>query len=334
VDGEVALLSFASDIAEARGIADLVEKIVNVERVEARDVLVLVRSDYHKQFSRPIRQALERAGIPVSDPHAAEELLAIASHRVAIAILRLLTKRDDSLAWATVFKLTPSVGDRLFEYIYQRARTTGSTFGAATLASVSDGFNGGPQPSSRTALSRVQEVVAWLDEHAGEADVTRDDWGQWISDTCGEDPLPPISTELADLLKSVDGISEASDLARYLSHLTPSAKDYALASGDGVRIMTMGGAKGLTAVATIAAAVEEGVIPRPGSDASEERRLLYVAMTRPTNSLYCTWARSRTGPTARAGRPRVGGLRAHSSLLQDGPVHSEDGPRYIARRWP
>jgi superfamily I DNA/RNA helicase len=44
----------------------------------------------------------------------------------------------------------------------------------------------------------------------------------------------------------------------------------------------MGGSKGLTVRATVVASVEDGIIPRPDADAAEERRLLYVAMTRDT----------------------------------------------------
>jgi superfamily I DNA/RNA helicase len=71
----------------------------------------------------------------------------------------------------------------------------------------------------------------------------------------------------------------------------------------------MTSSKGLTVEATIIAGSEDGVIPRPDTDLSEERRLMYVAMTRPKKYLYCTWAQRRHGPTARAGDPRVRALR-------------------------
>ena len=63
--------------------------------------------------------------------------------------------------------------------------------------------------------------------------------------------------------------------------------------------MTMGGSKGLTVRATILAGVEDGLVPRPNSDLSEERRILYVAMTRAREYLFCTWAIQRRGPTAK-----------------------------------
>ena len=94
---------------------------------------------------------------------------------------------------------------------------------------------------------------------------------------------------------------------RVSPHLVASGLTIAIirAKSEGVRIMTMQSAKGLTARAAIIAAVGEGIIPRPDSDLSEERRLQYVAVTRPKEFLFCTWARQPRGPTARAGQPRV-----------------------------
>lgn len=86
--------------------------------------------------------------------------------------------------------------------------------------------------------------------------------------------------------------------------------------------------KGLTVDATIIAAAEEGIIPRPGDDLSEERRLMYVAMTRAKEHLYCTWALRRQGPTAHAGAA-PGGLRQLTNFLMGGPVRSQDGAAFL-----
>jgi len=80
--------------------------------------------------------------------------------------------------------------------------------------------------------------------------------------------------------------------------------------------------------------LEESVIPRPNADLQEERRLLYVAMTRAKEYLFGTWARRRRGPTARAGAPRVAIRRQLTNFLRGGSVHSEDGQGYIQRYRP
>jgi superfamily I DNA/RNA helicase len=95
----------------------------------------------------------------------------------------------------------------------------------------------------------------------------------------------------------------------------------------------MAKAKGLTVRATIIAALEQGIIPRPEASLGEERRLLYVAMTRSKEFLYGTWARRRRGFTARTGEVAVGEMRRYSSFLQGGPVESRDGAGYMRARW-
>jgi superfamily I DNA/RNA helicase len=150
----------------------------------------------------------------------------------------------------------------------------------------------------------------------------------------GDGIVPAPSNELAKLLTDLDALIERDqELGRYLGQVAPLGKDLAQAESDGVRIMTMMGAKGLTVRATIIAALEEGIIPRPDTDLAEDRRLLYVGMTRSREVLYATWARRRRGPTARVGAPRIAIARTPSSFLVGGPINSEDGPTYIGRRW-
>ena len=64
----------------------------------------------------------------------------------------------------------------------------------------------------------------------------------------------------------------------------------------------MTGCKGLTVRATIVAGVDDHVVPRPDGDPDEERRLLYVTMTRATR--YVGQFPGRTDGSRGAIRPR------------------------------
>src|SRR5205807_5867413 len=122
------------------------------------------------------------------------------------------------------------------------------------------------------------------------------------------------------------------ELALYLSQIAPLGKDRAQAESKGVRIMTMRGAKGLTVQATIVMALEDGIVPRPDCELGEERRLLYVAMTRARKYLFASWARRRRGQTAWSGKPQVGQFRKFSHFLDGGPIRSQDGPTFLRKR--
>ena len=76
------------------------------------------------------------------------------------------------------------------------------------------------------------------------------------------------------------------------------------------------------------------MVPRPEADVDEERRHLYVAMTRARSYLFVTWARRRRGPTARSGTEQVWELRRHSCFLDSGSVESTDGASFLRARWP
>ncbi len=68
---------------------------------------------------------------------------------------------------------------------------------------------------------------------------------------------------------------------------------------DGVKLMTLHSAKGLEFPVVFIQGVEYGLLPyvsygdNDSNDIEEERRLLYVGMTRGMKSLYLSWARSR-----------------------------------------
>jgi DNA helicase-2/ATP-dependent DNA helicase PcrA len=333
-EGEVTLLAFDTNEAEAHGIATLVDKLVNADGLQPRDILILLRGDHNGSFSNPIKERLDGLRIPYTDPVVIDEILDDPSNRFLIACFRLLMNHEDSLAWATVVHLEPGVGDRFVNSVYVRAREANIQFGPALLAAFAEDFPNAPRAGANRVKGRVRSVLEWIDA-TGELPDDEVAWGEWIVSRAGHGPVPVPSNEMRDLLVALDGLAETHEgLGRFLGQIVPLGKDLQANTSAGVRIMTMAGAKGLTVEATIIGGLEEGLIPRPNANGQEERRLLYVAMTRAKKFLFGTWARRRTGPTARAGNPRVQERRTHSNFLEGGPVATEDGYRYIARRWP
>lgn len=333
-DGEVALLAFSTSQQESQGVADLIEHLIKDEQLPPGEILILSRGDRAGHFSSPIKEELGKRGIPICDPSVVKRALEDPNNRRSLEVLRLLVRRDDPLAWAALCHLTNGVGSSFIDFIYMLAAKTRSSFGWTLLDECSKGFPNGPT-SSRHMAPVINDVLAWLDAHPLPAEAPEDGWGSWVMKLTGGPVVPSFSAELASILVELDGLVEApSDFGRYLSQVQPLGSDLAASREDGVRFMSMASSKGLTVQATIVIAAEEGVIPRPEADLAEERRLLYVALTRARRFVYVTWARRRTGPTARSGKPNVAQLRSPSSDLKDGPVSSVDGQGYISKRWP
>ncbi len=109
------------------------------------------------------------------------------------------------------------------------------------------------------------------------------------------------------------------------------------APSDGVELATFHRAKGLEWEVVCVVGLEEGFVPivhATGSEAvAEERRLLYVALTRAVTELHCSWARSRTMPNGRVvGRRPSPWLAAVArvSLAGQGRIAKGDAGQRIA----
>lgn len=334
--GEVALLSFPSQVTEARGVADVVQNLIEREDLEPSEILVMSRGDFHGQFSKPIKEELDSRGINVDDPSWVDEVVTEASNRAVLLLARLMVNRADSLAWSGLTVLEPNIGPTFRKGIYDRAVGAGHTFAEALLAAHIEDFDGMSGAGPRRAKQLIDRVLAWLESNPvpeGEDAPAR--WGEWLTLAFSDAGAPmQISDALTELLVVVDDAVEAgTDLPRFLGQVQPLAKDHASAQASGVRFLTLGMSKGLTVEASIIIGAEEGIIPNPRSNEDEERRLLYVGLTRAKQFNFVTWATRRTGPTARAGMPRVQARRLLSPLLRGGPVETQNGQTYIANRW-
>jgi DNA helicase-2/ATP-dependent DNA helicase PcrA len=331
-DGEVALLSFARETTEVNGVVAIVKGLMS-EGMDPKDILILTRSDNNGAFSRPIRESLEEQGIPCSDPSAIVTLLANQANRQLLEVLRLAVNREDSLAWAALLHLEPGVGESFFDYIYNQAKQQGNTFAQQVLRAHADDYPEAPSSAQR-AKQLLNQILPWLGQQETPDEQPEVGWGAWIIEQVQQDnPLAAPSEAFSNLLTELDKrVEDDVSLEQYLGQIEPLGRDIAQAHGDGVRIMTMGGAKGLTVRATIIVGVEDGLVPRPESDLSEERRLLYVGMTRSKEFLFCTWAKRRQGPTARAGAPSSD-RRRHSHFLNNGPVQSQAGQVFLTNRF-
>jgi DNA helicase-2/ATP-dependent DNA helicase PcrA len=328
--GEVRYLRFPSWNREVAGVARIVEWLINEEHVAPEDIAIMFRTNYNNVWSGPLMSALADRGVPVVDAGEVPNMLAEPPNRRLLALARLAVNRDDSLAWWTLLHLTSGIGPAVRNHFYDRAVAAGQIFAAQLL---NDRAEDSPDLGT-TQQVRVAGVIAPAMDLINEVDVLGADlgdagWGNWLvenADLFGgcEDRFGELLTQLDELIDPGEG------LGRFLAQVQPVGGDLRSGRGAGaVRLMTMAGSKGLTVRAAIVVGIEEGVIPLADADLGEERRLLYVAMTRAVDYLYLTWSGQRIGPTARAGAPYVGRGRNRSRFLTHGPLSSENGSAFI-----
>ena len=331
LSGEARYLRFNNWQQEVDGVARLVAWLTTVKGVPPEDVAIMFRSNNNDAWSEPLAERLRAEGLPVVDSGEVIEILSERSNRRLLALARLVVNREDSLAWWTMLELEPLIGAAVRDHFYDGAVEADHRFVDQLLAAHALDYPGlisAPRTRVRDVVQRTLDLIERIDLEA--VDLGDGGWGGWLAqqaDTFGrcEDRFVSLLHDLDDVIDREEG------LGRFLGQLQPVGRDIRSGRAAGaVRLMSMASSKGLTVRAAIVVGLEDGVVPHPTGHPDEERRLLYVAMTRPTEYLYLTWSSRRTGPTARTGSPRVGASRNRCPLLTTGPIPSSDGPSYLA----
>lgn len=325
--GTVGYLVFNRETNEADGIVRLVNWLTNKQGVPHDEILILVRTS---RMTEVIKKSFQKANVPYLDPEEALNILQHDNSRELFGVLRLLSNKTDSLAWWTLLHLTRGIGFTATDQIYQLARTINHQFGEILISEAQSGFRN-ISINKEKISDRINQVLHLIDG-LEVPDTAR--WGSWIMEQVGAKRLPVPPDGLQDLLAKIDDYIENSGhgtLDQYINQIEPLIKDIMNSKTPGhARIMTLTRSKGLTVQATIIAGAESGVIPHPKSrDRQEERRLLYVGMTRARDHLYITRCRRRIGPSARSGQPNVGRIRLPCPFLDGSPVQQIDAQIYF-----
>ena len=136
--------------------------------------------------------------------------------------------------------------------------------------------------------------------------------------------------ELASLASRYDALPPAEGLAAFLeSAALASEQDELKEEADAVRLMTVHASKGLEFPYVFITGLEDGLFPfrneTDARDEEEERRLMYVGVTRAESKVYLSYARSRAFFGARS-------LSEPSRFLADIPaelIELEEGPSAV-----
>jgi superfamily I DNA/RNA helicase len=140
-DGTVVVLGFKRGAAEAKGVARICKYLIDVEGVVPGEILILQRRDFGAAFSTPLIEHLDRLDIPAQRYVNPFAVLDEESGRQVVCVLRLLSNRDDSLAWRQMMK-SPSSGHS-YAVSHERSRASPSRGKPLRLAArpVSPGVN-------------------------------------------------------------------------------------------------------------------------------------------------------------------------------------------------
>jgi DNA helicase-2/ATP-dependent DNA helicase PcrA len=327
--GEVHVLRFPKQNEEAEGIAELCFWLINFQGISPDGILILLRTDRNNQFSNLLRDALIKREIPVGTVSNPLDPLNHEQGRELLCLLRLTCNREDHLSWRTILDLGKrGIGKKRFSKLYEMARRDGIKF-SGILQKVKRHPNILPQIGSRVA-QKVEEIEGFLSE-IGTPEV--ENLIEWIEDIVKEVIHDEEERkEVLALFIRVRELGKTESLEEFLRALNVSLGDAEQEKEkDKVAIMTMHQAKGLSADAVIVAATEDEYIPgrATGEAIDDERRLLFVSLTRARKYLYVTFCQERIGQQRHSGRTAGQPKRSFTRFLSGGPYTPEGGQAFI-----
>jgi DNA helicase-2/ATP-dependent DNA helicase PcrA len=315
----------ANDEEEARFVVDEVKQL-HREGMPLSEMALLYRSNAQ---SRILEHTLFRAGIAYK-VYGGLRFFERQEVKHALAYLRLASNPDDDTAFTRVVNFPPrGIGARSIEQLQEAGeRGMGSLMHAAR--------NGVVTGRSGTAIAQFIAAIDGLKQSAEtlrlpeliEEILERSNLRQhYAAEKDGQDRLENLNElvnaatifadefehglepagEAAEDVENI-GTPEQQILAAFLSHASLEAGEREASAGeDALQLMTVHSAKGLEFHAVFISGLEEGLFPHDNSmledgGIEEERRLMYVAITRARKRLYLSYA----GCRMLHGAPRYG----------------------------
>jgi len=336
-EGEVALLAFSDNYSEAKEVARLCGDLIRKDGIRPEEILILLRVDTHGAFSTPLVAAFVESGVPIAVDVASRSPLDSPPGRQLLGITRLLSNQEDSLSWLTLFLLRKNqLGEKSLRALYDYARARGLRLRPA-IDEIADNPALLPRYGRRISLETqaIRSVLDAARKHLEEYEADRlslkGALGR-IADTASIDG----AGEAVDHLLNVAARAGVVTLPDLLVALQATNLDVEPEIETGkVNLLTMHKAKGLTATAVIIIGVEDEHIPGRQDhepELGDERRLLFVSLTRARRYLFLTYARRRLGQQKRLGRTPGSALRTLSQFLVHTPLRPLPGREYIRAR--
>ena len=300
-----------TDFEEAGYILDEVKQLKG-EGTALSEIALLYRSNAQ---SRVLEHALFNAGISYR-VYGGLRFFERQEIKHALAYLRLVANADDDGAFLRVVNFpTRGIGNRSIEQLQEVSAGRGISLWQAACANTLSGKAGTSIAgfvrlieSMRSACENLPlpEIIDHVVELSGLII-------HYQSKREGEDRLENLSelTNAAVSFASADGpiaqVTEEGEiqaqgfaaLATFLAHASLEAGEHQAAAGsDALQLMTVHSAKGLEFHAVFITGLEEGLFPHENSISEqdgleEERRLMYVALTRARHRLYLTHTQTR-----------------------------------------
>lgn len=223
----------------------------------------------------------------------------------ALAYLRLIANKQDDNAFLRIVNFpTRGIGNRSLESLQDISKINNTSLWEAAKSSYKT-------PTSEKGISYFIDLIRKIEDEiqgltlAESMDVVINFSGlknHYMNDKDGQDRvsnLEELVSAATTFSENFNGEDKNLELTEFLNYTSlESGELQAKANQDALQLMTIHSAKGLEFDIVFITGLEEGLCPHEQSlieadGLEEERRLMYVAVTRARENLYLTYAQSR-----------------------------------------
>lgn len=294
---DVRFRAFDTDKMEANEIAEEIKYLVNNRGYSYKDIAILYRNNY---LSRNFENSLIFGKIRYN-VYAGLSFYKRKEVKDMLAYLRLVISYDDLYSFERAIS-TPArkIGQVTINKLFQTAKDNS--------LKLSDAVDKAPItiPAKKT-LNEFFDIIKSLNDMLDKVtlkeflEIVYDNTGyrdfiESISDIDERESRQQNIKELMNAITETEVIGNNLDtIVDFLDNVTLMTDlDMDKESDDAVSLMTMHSSKGLEFKVVFLVSLENGIIPSlRADDEEEERRLMYVAITRAKERLYMSYAKTR-----------------------------------------
>ncbi len=336
--GQVKLLNFDNQEDEAASIGRICKHLIDTNKYKPEQILVLLRTDRFNIFSKELIAKFQELNIPIVNKENEQDIFETDFGRQTISVLRLLRNLEDHLAWRTLLQTRKNgFGQKYLFEIYDIASEKSLTFYQTILSIINGGISTKFAEKLKSEYNNILSIVDAVRNQINIAEEEQLPIEQLIDNVLSE--ILKVENEKLQIQQRVTQICQSLEISTFdeiISAIeTSKQEDVEIeqeTEKDKVNILTMHKAKGLTADVVFIVAAEDEIIPGKYTQEPElgdERRLLFVSLTRAKHELFITYCSKRTGAQQRSGRDPNTTRRHLTQFLSDAPLQSANGHVYI-----
>ena len=289
-----------SDSDEANFILDEI-KMLHREGIDYKKIAILYRSNAQ---SRILEHTIVSNNIPYR-VYGGLRFFERAEIKNALAYLRLISNKSDDNAFLRIVNFpTRGIGARAIEQLQDIAKKNNYSLweAAKEIESQNEKIKKGVPFFVNLIKSIEDEIQGYSIAESIETLVIRSGLkDHYLKDKDGIDRVSNLEELVSAAVTFIDTTeieNEALNLVEFLNYTSlESGELQASATDDALQLMTIHSSKGLEFDVVFITGLEDGLCPHEQSltedGLEEERRLMYVAVTRAKNKLYLTLAQSR-----------------------------------------